>query len=189
VNTATLTSTSGGSGGAAPEVECETAEDCTLFSDCCACVAQPRSEAVPSSCGDICAETRCRLNAIDSAICFAGQCIVGTAHNCSPLFADCDTPPPECPEGYLPSVANTSCWTGTCVPAELCGNRPDCSSCADDEVCFRGFNDVHGPPYYCMPRPSTCEGEATCECARHYCDALGFSYCAQADDGLMQCSP
>ena len=170
-------------------MQCEVDADCNLFSDCCNCAAYPASGDGPEACPADCALDRCTAHGIESASCFAGQCIVATAHNCSPLAATCDSLPPQCSDGSLPSVGDNQCWTGSCIPAELCGWRPDCSSCGDDEVCFRGFNDVFGTPYYCAPRPSSCSDEANCACARQFCEALGFSQCADADDGIMQCSP
>ncbi|CAN96284.1 hypothetical protein predicted by Glimmer/Critica [Sorangium cellulosum So ce56] len=176
-----------GQGGAEPE--CSVDEDCRLASDCCTCGAYPASAEAPEACAEDCDQYRCERYAVERAMCFAGRCTVATSHNCSPLFAECDALPPECPEGTLPSVADNRCWTGQCVPIELCGFRPDCTGCDDDHVCFRGFNDAAGTPYYCQPRPLACEGQVTCACASALCSSLGFQSCTDADDGVMQCSP
>jgi len=192
VSSTTQAGGSGGSGGAAgggPEPECSSDADCRLFSDCCSCSAYPSTGEAPEECPADCDQNRCERYGIDQALCFAGSCIVATSHECSPLAAMCDSLPPECPDGSLPSVGANRCWTGDCVPADLCGSRPDCSSCGKDEVCFRGFNDAFGAPYYCMPRPVSCDGQATCDCARQLCEGFGFFNCDDADDGLMQCSP
>jgi hypothetical protein len=45
-----------------------------------------------------------------------GEC--GDGATCDGYDATCDTPPPLCPEGQLPSIAG-DCW-GDCVPLETC---------------------------------------------------------------------
>ena len=183
-------SSSGGTAGqSAAEPECAVDEDCRLASDCCNCEVYPASGEAPLACAADCEQEQCERYGIERAMCFAGRCIVATPHNCSPLFVVCATPPPECDAGTLPSVADNRCWTGECVPTKFCGFRPDCTGCDDDHVCYRGFNDAAGTPYYCMPRPLACEGQATCACASELCSSLGFRNCTDADDGLMQCSP
>lgn len=180
---------SGGSAGGGAEPECSSDDDCRLFSDCCSCAAYPGAGEAPQACPADCAEVLCEQHGIDQVRCSAGSCVLVTSHDCSALAITCDSLPPECPDGTLAGVGANRCWTGDCVPSNLCGLRPDCSSCADDEVCFRGFNDAFGTPYYCMPRPVTCSDQATCDCASQLCDELGFRSCTDADDGVMQCSP
>lgn len=189
VSTTLPTGGSGGSAGGGAEPECSSDDDCRVFSDCCTCAAYPVAGEAPEACPAVCAQGRCEQYQIDQARCFAGSCILATPHACSPLPVECDSLPPACPDGTLPSVGADRCWTGDCVPSDLCGLRPDCSSCSESEVCFRGFNDAFGTPYYCLPRPATCTEQATCDCASQLCEELGFRSCTDADDGIMQCSP
>lgn len=188
VSTTSHAGGSGGSAGGGAEPECSSDDDCRLFSDCCTCAAYPASGEAPTVCPAVCARGPCLEYEVERALCLAGRCTVATPHSCSPLPVQCEGLPPECPAGTLPSVEGM-CWTGDCIPSEFCGTRPDCSSCAANEVCFRGFNDAFGTPYYCMPRPVTCTDQATCDCAGQLCEALGFLRCTDADDGIMQCSP
>jgi hypothetical protein len=47
----------------------------------------------------------------------------------------CDSLPPECPEGSLPGIAN-GCWTGECIPIELCERPPlICENITDEVTC------------------------------------------------------
>jgi hypothetical protein len=49
----------------------------------------------------------------------------GNEHQCHPVGAGsctalCDAVPPTCPVGFA-AEANGSCWTGYCIPGEVCG--------------------------------------------------------------------
>jgi hypothetical protein len=52
----------------------------------------------------------------------------------------CDAAPPECPEGTTPGIAN-NCYTGECIPLELCEEPPPpppaaCEELATEDECY-----------------------------------------------------
>jgi hypothetical protein len=81
-------------------------------------------------------------------------------------------PPPTCSNGFRPEV-DGACWTGACIPEQLCNHVTDCSYCGADEICyeFGGWT----PHYECHPRPQACgSGPVDCACASDPCDAKSF---------------
>lgn len=105
----------------------------------------PTCGVAPPSCGTTpqwaCAggKADCSINALGSvepchakAGCTAAYCPVGAMCNvdpvCTPVTkgtctALCDGLPPPCPPGTF-AEANGSCYTGLCVPADVCGFQP-----------------------------------------------------------------
>ena len=96
----------------------EAPTDCTLYTDCCNCVALALGEPEPTCGISECFVTTCTSHGItiDDVRCITGRCAAG--YNCDATDVLCPTPPPGCPFGQIPSVRGT-CW-GPCVPAREC---------------------------------------------------------------------
>jgi hypothetical protein len=161
---------SGTDTGAPPEPECMVDADCMLVEDCCTCDAIPLGDA-PPACGNVaCEQSTCAAEGIDppQAQCTFGHCEL-VPMDCNPLFVACDTPPPPCPPGTLPSVAG-DCWSGLCVPTEDCNVVPACADCAPDETCVLTGTQV-GAYYSCFPTNDACAGGPDCGCMAEVCEA------------------
>lgn len=172
--------TSAGDTGA-PGMACTSDDDCVLFDDCCSCQALHVDDAPPPSCPMECKATACMGYGITGVHCEQGSCELDEL-SCDPLQVACDALPPECQEGFLPSVGN-ACWTGDCVPAEVCDVVPDCAACPEDEVCIPLV--AKGPfGFICSPIAPECAGTPSCACLPEVCPET-FSACIDGADGVQ----
>jgi hypothetical protein len=128
---------SGGSGGGG--LECETADDCVMFSDCCNCAAVPQGSSIPG-CDLVCITDQCTAQQIDrdEITCSFGRCVVD--RSCNHAQATCNSDPEPCPDGQLRSVTENGCW-GPCLATTECRDVTNCASCGD-AVCtvFEGLD-------------------------------------------------
>jgi hypothetical protein len=108
----------GGSGTAGPPVDgaCMSVGDCTLVNDCCTCEARLRDEPA-AECLAVCDRPLCDVWGVNELLC---------SHTCLLLLVECDAAmvtctdaPPVCEAGFVPSLEER-CWSGHCVPSELC---------------------------------------------------------------------
>ena len=95
---------------------CVDESDCRLFDDCCSCEALHVDEDVPPSCDLACDRTLCQLWNTD-VIC-SHTCLLRLV-DCDPALIECADEPPACDDGTRPAILER-CWTGQCVPVELC---------------------------------------------------------------------
>lgn len=162
--------------------ECESDADCKLFEDCCECKGVPVGDDSPI-CKLECDQTVCDAIGVDAAICRLGQCITERL-DCDASKVVCLAFPPDCPEGQLPGV-DGNCWSGACVPAEICNVVPDCKLCPDGWMCV---SDIpFGPPIMaCEPIPADCMGEPDCTCAGAVCTDP-FTFCADPGGNAINC--
>jgi hypothetical protein len=163
-----------GMGGMASAVypECETADDCTLQSDCCGCQSVPADgrEACALDCdaSDPCLQMG--ITSVDVQ-CANGRCVFG--RSCDGQ-ASCFAAPPECPEGEVPSV-NGGCW-GPCLPPTECLTVASCDDCGD---AFCVEFQARGSHFGCVTRVETCDRE-------NYCECLGVcGECSKEDDAVV----
>ncbi|MBX7083613.1 MAG: hypothetical protein K1X88_30670 [Nannocystaceae bacterium] len=164
---------------------CNDANDCVAYEDCCNCLALPVGVEPPPCDLPECFATACGAIGINPV----AQCELDSCElvplPCNPYDVTCDSTPPDCPVGSAPSVdPNDSCWTGLCVPAELCDVVPSCADCPDDEVCISNVAQL--PTQQCSPIPQACEGTPTCACMGEVCVAP-FDTCSDGD-GTITCS-
>lgn len=162
--------------------ECESNADCKLFADCCECKGVPADDDSPS-CPLECDQPLCDTFGVDTAICRLGQCITERL-DCDASQVICLAFPPDCPEGFFPGV-DGECWSGACIPAEICNVVPDCASCPAEWMCV---NDIpFGPPiHHCEPLPADCPGEPDCTCAGAVCTDP-FTFCADPGGNELNC--
>ncbi len=172
--------TSAGDTGA-PAMACTSDDDCVLFDDCCSCQALHVDDPPPPSCPVECKATACMGYGIGGVHCEQGSCELD-ALSCNPLLVACDALPPDCDPGFLPSVGR-SCWTGDCVPAEVCDVVPDCAACPEDETCIALV--AKGPAgFICSPIAPECAGTPSCACLPQVCPEM-FSACIDGADGVQ----
>jgi hypothetical protein len=150
----------GGSGGSGGAPECTDAKQCTLFSDCCTCVALGPNDPEPPVCPATCIQDACSAMGITQASCQAGSCVAGV--QC--VGATCESIPPTCEPGQVPSVIG-SCW-GPCVPVTQCAAVPSCAACSGPlQTCVVIEQQTgDGPSFHCVDIPKGCEGTPNCEC-------------------------
>lgn len=180
----TGTSSDTGTGGDA----CVTDDDCIVVDDCCNCTAIA-TDAEPPMC-DIpnCLQSTCSaLGITPVAQCELGSCELGPM-SCDPSVVSCESLPPDCGAGTFPGTdENTMCWTGLCVPAELCDVVPSCADCPEAETCVE-YVMQGGPEFHCSPIPEACDGTPSCECLSDVC--IGdFDTCGEGPDGLTCSCP
>ena len=151
-----------GNGGQTVTPECNTAADCRLYTDCCACQALGPGEPNPVACGLVCIQSKCaELQLSNSAAaCVAGHCVAG--FDCDASKVTCRIAPPTCIGGEVPAIKGL-CYTGACVPASECLNVPSCAACGPNQACA-AYQTQRGVEYHCVPVPETCHGSAGCEC-------------------------
>lgn len=155
-----------GSGGAAgsggSKTACTDASQCTIFSDCCSCIALGPGDPAPEPCPAMCATDKCTELGVDpnqQPECQAGQCVVG--FDCDSSKAVCAMPPPSCPPGHVPSVPG-GCW-GPCVPATECSFVPDCDHCdPSSQLCVK--YSAWTVESHCVPIPPECKDDLSCDC-------------------------
>jgi hypothetical protein len=163
--------------------ECMSAADCKLFEDCCECKGIPKDEDL-GICKLGCDTTRCEAIAVDEAICRLGQCIAERL-DCDSSKVLCLVIPPECPEGLVPGV-DGDCWSGACIPGEICNVVPNCSYCSQsDWMCVSKI--AFGPQSVtCEPIPADCMGAPSCACAGAVCPEE-FSFCSEPGGNALNC--
>ena len=98
------------------ENACEDESECVLHSDCCTCEAVHIDEA-PASCNMGCERNACERWGVTELLC-SHTCHIFLLE-CDPAMVTCATPAPQCEDGFVPSV-DERCWSGYCVPEELC---------------------------------------------------------------------
>lgn len=160
--------------GAPMGATCEQDSDCEIFTDCCTCDViavgeQPPACDVPECFVEVCGTYD--LGA-QQAVCRFGRCTFAKV-TCNPSAVTCNTAPPDCAPGTLPSVAG-DCWSGKCTPVEACNWAPDCAACTTDPdplVCV--FKAQKGAYQVCEPKPAACGDapEIDCGCGQEICDA------------------
>ena len=79
----------------------------------------------------------------------------------------CDLPPPVCPVGSTPGIAN-GCYTGVCIPLERCEEPRPCDSARSEAECTA--NNACTPLYIghdctCTPTSCTCQRREYYACA------------------------
>lgn len=185
----TATADSSGSGTESttgePATACEDAAGCMLHDDCCNCIAITQGAEPPACDIPECDQSACGALGIDPQV----QCELGSCEfvplPCNPFEVACDSLPPECPDGTLPSVDPlASCWSGDCVPAAFCDVVPDCADCPDDEVCVQNISQI--PTFTCSPIPAACDGTPSCACMGEVC-VSPFDVCGDGD-GTISCA-
>lgn len=183
--TGTDASSSGADGSTSePVTACEAASDCTVVEDCCSCLAILQGTEAPNCDLQECLQSACGALGVSNPV---AQCELGSCElaplPCNPLEVACDALPPVCPDGMLPSI-DGACWSGLCVPAELCDVVSDCSDCPEDEACVQFVS--HAPVTRCTPIPPACEGVPSCGCmGADVCEAP-FDICNDID-GAISC--
>jgi hypothetical protein len=198
-STTAVTTTTGGSesGTTAGETTgggevspCVTDQDCTLVENCCDCESLNPGETAPECGMRECRQTECSaIGLVKPAVeCRLGRCMF-KKDTCNPFGVSCDAPQPQCGPGSLPSVEETNqgkCWTGSCVPAEVCDWVPDCSYCDDPELVCVGKLQK-GAYKVCEAKPFECSDEDNldCTCGQQVCDASPpHTVCSDSPDGI-----
>lgn len=181
--TTTTEGTTGDDTGPVLPGECVSDADCKLFEDCCECKGVPQDDDQPI-CKLECDQTLCDATGVDAAICRLGQCITERL-DCDASQVVCLAFPPDCPEGQLPGV-DGNCWSGACVPAEICNVVPDCALCPADEWMCVSYIPFGPPIMSCEPIPADCMGEPDCTCAGAVCTDQ-FTFCADPGGNAINC--
>lgn len=167
-----------GGGGAA----CALDTDCKLDNDCCGCNALPVDDE-PRPCPADCRQGMCDAVGIERAVCRFGVCTVQKL-GCNPQNVQCDAPTPQCGDGTTARVEG-GCWTGECIPYAYCDWVPDCTACAQDEICVEllGGPKPTVPQHVCEPVAPECIDMPTCACLGEIvCEGVGSC----EDDGKNQ---
>jgi hypothetical protein len=168
-------SAGGGAGGGSAR-ECETADDCVLFTDCCSCMGL-HEDATPPYCDLVCIQSRCSALQIGpgEVTCSFGRCVIDRSCNYSQVT--CGVMPEPCTNGEVRSLSD-GCW-GACLPPTECREVTDCDSCGD-AVCVIEEPQIarHG----CVIPGDSCEAGSYCECLGA-CPTSGF-VCTEADDAV-----
>jgi hypothetical protein len=95
---------------------CESVDECRLVNDCCTCEAIHRDET-PAECPADCERPQCDVWGISEMLC-SHTCLIRLVE-CDAAMVTCADPPPACEDGFMPSLEER-CWSGHCVPVELC---------------------------------------------------------------------
>jgi hypothetical protein len=97
--------------------ECVTDADCRLVSDCCRCVSAPKGVTL-DVCYASCTQTMCIAEGVSGSddACVSGRCVLN--RSCDRAQVTCDSAPPECEPGMIPSVVD-DCY-GPCVASTEC---------------------------------------------------------------------
>ncbi len=98
------------------ENACTDVSECTLVNDCCTCEAAHR-EADVAACAADCDRPLCDVWGIEELLC-SHSCLIRLVE-CDAAMVTCADPAPPCDAGFVPSI-DERCWSGHCVPAELC---------------------------------------------------------------------
>jgi hypothetical protein len=163
--------------------QCLEDSDCKLHDDCCTCQGVPLGEDVVF-CDEECKQSKCSELGVTAAACRHGVCETARL-SCDQVKVVCDQNPPPCPEGQLPTTT-PACWTGQCVPAELCDVVPDCGACPPGKLCVQqvGFG-VQATT--CEPIPPGCGGVVDCACAGELVCTDEFKACFDQPGDVISC--
>jgi hypothetical protein len=167
----------------APTSGCMTDDDCALVDDCCTCGAIALGQ-VPPMCEIDCDQSSCEASgiAMPAVQCELGICQLVPSVECNPVGITCDSVPPPCEDGSVPSVEN-NCWTGNCVPVDACNSVGSCDDCPDDRACIEQV--AKGPAgFLCSPIPEGCAGTPSCACMSEVCQDP-FTDCVDGPDHIM----
>lgn len=168
----------GSMGSAQDEPQCVTHEDCRLVDTCCDCRALGRFDSDPVCTNTECESTMCSgvvmLN--PEPVCDFGRCKPNFI--CDVVASRCTIAPPDCPDGKLPSVAE-SCF-GPCVPSQQCAMVTSCSDCREDQVCV---SVTTGRVIYLCIDVGECVNTPTCECLGDRA-CFGLLPCKESEQGL-----
>jgi hypothetical protein len=184
----TTTSETTGGGEVLP---CVTDKDCTLVESCCDCESLNPGETVPECGLPECVQTHCSAIGLPAPVveCRLGRCTFFKQDSCNPFGVNCDAPQPDCGPGSVASVKDTNegkCWTGKCVPAEVCDWVPDCSYCEDAELVCVGKLQK-GAYKVCEAKPFECSDvdNLDCSCGQQICDASPpHTVCHDSAEGI-----
>lgn len=169
----------GGDDGSGLEPECASAEDCTLYSDCCSCLALAPGEEPPPCDMPECFADHCTSIGIDfnsAPQCNAGRCILG--FDCDYTQVMCAAPTPVCAPGEIARVRG-NCWDGTCVPTSECAYVPACSDC--DPAFYACVNYVSMlPTHHCVEAPVACQNDVSCDCMGQSVCVYPFYECSDS---------
>jgi len=177
------------SGTTGPAPMCESHDECVLVDDCCNCTAIHQSEEPPPCDIDACLQSTCSAMGVTmpAAVCDAGSCAV-VPQSCDDSLVTCESLPPKCPPNSVPGVdANTMCWTGFCVPVELCEVVPACDFCEEGEACVEYLAQL--PQIMCVPIPEACGGVPTCDCMGAVACQDPFTVCTDGPEGIQCLCP
>ena len=177
------TTSAGSSTGGTVLGQCETDKDCKLQEDCCTCTGVPIDED-PVPCGLDCKQSKCSELGIDAAVCRLGVCETERLQ-CDQTKVACDSLPPNCPEGQLPTIT-PACWTGECVPAEYCDVIPDCSFCPQGRLCVKNL-DLGPTQPTCEPIPPGCSDDPDCACAGDLVCKDPYNFCSEQQGPVIHC--
>ncbi len=180
------TTSSGGSGGAAPQCTTD-ASKCQLVNDCCNCLAIGPGEPAPTCNIPECFVDTCTGLGLQNPVnaqCAAGQCVAGFV--CDTSKALCNSLPPNCPAGTVPTVSG-ACWGGCVAPTE-CLSVDSCDACKGGLVCVQD-ETMLGPVYHCVAAPPECSGAATCACMGASVCAGTYHVCNESAAGLTCSCP
>jgi hypothetical protein len=178
---------SAGTGGALPQPECKTADDCTLYSDCCSCIALAPGESPPTCNIPTCFVNTCTamgVSSADGAQCNAGRCGVG--FDCDQSHVLCNAPTPSCAPPTVPSVRG-ACW-GPCVPAQDCSYVSSCADC-DKQYYACVYYDAWTHTAHCVDVPGACANDITCACMSQSVCVSPFDACTDdsSSDRVLHC--
>jgi hypothetical protein len=167
----------GGSAGGGDGHECETDEDCTMYSDCCTCAAVVRGTP-GTPCERVCTLYECAARGIDRAevACRFGRCVID--RSCNLDRVTCDDTAPSCDDGEVASVTDAGCY-GPCLPPSECSDVTSCAACGAGEVCVNVQAQIF--TYGCVKPGASCTKGNYCECL----DACAGSICAETDDSVQ----
>jgi hypothetical protein len=176
--TAGTNATGGTAGAGGGGRECETADDCVMFSDCCSCEAMPKGTAPPPTCDIVCITDHCTAEQIDrdAVACSFGRCVIDKS--CDHSKSTCDSLPEPCPAGQVRALNDDGCW-GPCLAPTECRDVTDCSSCGD-AVCVIEEPQIRS--FGCVNPGDSCAKGSYCECL-DACPQSGF-VCTEADDAV-----
>jgi hypothetical protein len=154
---------SGNVGNAGSVGLCNSANDCTLSTDCCSCFAAGPGEAT-TLCKSICTQTACQVLGIAASemACIAGRCVF--SRSCDTRSVLCNAIPPACPSGEAASVVG-NCY-GSCIPISECSAVASCSDCESVGLACVTEENVYGPIYHCASTPAECVQNPTCACMK-----------------------
>ena len=155
--------------------ECDTADDCERFTDCCSCLGVPVGSTGPY-CNLVCIQSACEARQIgpEDVTCAFGRCVID--RSCNHALATCDETPEPCPNGQV-RVLEDGCFGGCLAPTE-CRDVTDCASCGS-AVCV--IEEPQIRTVGCVD-PGDCAKGSYCECL-DACPPAGF-VCTEEDDAV-----
>jgi hypothetical protein len=167
-----------GSGGSGGERECESADDCVMFTDCCSCTALSKG-TIPLACDRACITDECSARGIGSneITCNFGRCVID--RTCNHAKATCDSLPEPCPSGEMRSVTEEGCWGPCLLPTECRDVTADCTNCGDAVCVANAANFTIG----CVAPEPSCKKGGYCECL-DVCPASDAFNCYEYEESV-----